>query len=560
MKRLRWQLLIVVLALIAIGVLLIGQQPVTVQVFEPEPVSGGVYTEGLIGSHNRLNPILETYNPADQDVNRLLYSSLVRFDDRGLPQPDLAESWGISRDATVYNFSLRTDAIWHDGEPVTTADIIFTIDLIRSPDLPIPEDIRALWNAVKVEAFNEHTLQFRLPEPFAPFLDYLTFGILPAHMFEGLTPAGLVDDPFNLAPIGSGPYRFERFTVTDGTITGVELRAFNHYYGGQPFIDQFVFRYFADAAAALEAYRAGEIQGISRITPEILADTLNEENLNLYTSRLPELSIIFLNLDNPQTPFFQDSNIRKALLMGLNRQWIVDRILDGQAAIADGPIFPNTWAYYEGISRIEFDPDKASKMIKAAGFTIPAEGGAVRANEDGLLAFTLLHPEGEPYQAVAEFIRTSWARLGVGVTLQAVPYEILINDYLDSRLYEAALVDINLARSPDPDPYPFWHQTQATGGQNYSLWNDRTASEYLEQGRIIVDPAERTRLYRNFQVRFFNEMPALPLFYPMYTYGVDAAVQGVRFGPLFTPSDRFGGVADWFLFSERVIGEGDGGE
>jgi peptide/nickel transport system substrate-binding protein len=557
MKRLRWQLLIVFLALIAIGVLLAGQQPVTVQVFEPEPVSGGSYTEGLIGAHNRLNPVFEIYNSADQDVNRLLYSSLVRFDDRGLPQPDLAESWGISRDATVYNFSLRTTAIWHDGEPVTTADVIFTIDLLRSPDLPIPEDIRVLWNAIEVEAFNEHTLQFRLPEPFAPFLDYLTFGILPAHQFVGVDPAGLVDDPFNLAPVGSGPYRFERFTVSDGVIAGVELMAFKHYYLGVPFVEEFKFLYFDTAADALAAYQAGEIQGLSHITPEILDAALAEGNLNLYTSRLPEMTIIFLNLDNPQVPFFQESDIRKALLMGLNRQWIVDRMLAGQAVIADGPIFPNTWAYYEGISRSPYDPEKASNMIKAAGYTIPADGGVVRGNADGLLAFTLVHPEGEPYQSIAEFIQTSWAELGVGVEIQAVPFEQLISGYLDTRLYEAALVDINLAQSPDPDPYPFWHQTQATGGQNYALWNDRTSSEYLEQGRIIVDPAERTRLYRNFQVRFMNELPALPLYYPMYTYGVDATVQGVKFGPLFSPAGRFDGVTDWFLFSERVVGEDD---
>jgi peptide/nickel transport system substrate-binding protein len=152
-------------------------------------------------------------------------------------------------------------------------------------------------------------------------------------------------------------------------------------------------------------------------------------------------------------------------------------------------------------------------------------------------------------------IRDDWAVLGVGVTLQAVPYDELISDYLDTRLYQSALVDLSLARTPDPDPYPFWHQTQATGGQNYSLWNDRQASEYLEQARIIADPEERGRLYRNFQVRFASELPALPLFYPMYTYAVDAEIQGVRVGPLFDFSDRFANVTEWYLFAERKVGD-----
>ncbi len=555
MKRLRWQLLIVFLALIAIGVLLVGQQPVVVQPLAPEPVTGGSYTEGLVGEFSRLNPVLSFYNSADRDINRLLFDSLVRFDDRGIPQPLIAESWGISRDGTVYNFSMRTDAIWHNGEPVTSADIIFTINLLKSPGIPISEDLRVFWDEIEVVGLDEHTIQFRLLEPFAPFLDYLTFGILPAHLLEGRTPEALIADPFNLSPVGSGPYRFEQLLVEAGQITGVALTAFDEYHEGRPFIDQIIFRYFPDQVSALSAYREGNIQGISQISPTILADALEEPNLNFYTGRLPELSIILMNLDDPEKPFFQDSSIRRALLTGLNRQWMVDRVLNSQAAIADGPIFPNTWAHYEGIARINYDREAALKMIKDAGYTIPAEGGDVRASEDGIFfSFTLLHPEGEPYSSLAQSIQKDWSSLGINIALQAVPYEQLINNHLETRNYEAALVDLNLFRSPDPDPYPFWHQTQSTGGQNYAMWDDRQASEYLEQARILVDPSERTRLYRNFQVRFASELPALPLFYPMYTYGVDSQIKGVRIGPLFDTPDRFATVTDWFLFAERSGG------
>jgi peptide/nickel transport system substrate-binding protein len=134
-----------------------------------------------------------------------------------------------------------------------------------------------------------------------------------------------------------------------------------------------------------------------------------------------------------------------------------------------------------------------------------------------------------------------------------VPYNELVSAYLEPRTYQAALVDLDLARSPDPDPYPFWHQAQKTGGQNYSSWDDHQASEYLEQARVIVDIAERTRLYRNFQVRFTSEMPALPLFYPVYTYAVDARVQGVTMGPLFDTSDRYATITSWFLVAENSV-------
>ncbi|RME07535.1 MAG: peptide ABC transporter substrate-binding protein [Anaerolineae bacterium] len=555
MKRLRWQLLIVVVALIAIGVLLVGQQPVTVQPLQPEPVAGGTYAEALIGSLSRLNPLLAYYNAPDRDVNRLLYSSLIRFDDRGLPLPDLGESWGISADGTVYNFSLRQDAFWHDGNPVTARDVVFTLSLLQDPALPIPDDLRAFWEAVEVQMLDVYTLQFRLPEPFAPFLDYLDFEILPAHLLEGMSVDEMINAPFNLQPVGSGPFRFGELIVENGQIAGVTLLANEAYYAGRPYLDQITFRYYPDATAALTAYQAGDVQGIARVDDTILADALAEPNLNLYTSRLPQLTLVFLNLNDPQLPFFQDASIRRALLMGLNRQWMVDRLLKGQAILADGPIFPGLWAYYEGTPRVAFDPQNAVETIRAAGYTIPAEGGDVRANADGVFfAFTLLYPEGEPYEQLAQVIQENWRTLGVDVTLRALPYDELINDHLEKRDYQAALVDLTLFRSPDPDPYPFWHQTQITGGQNYAQWDDRQASEYLEQARITVDPQERTRLYRNFQVRFANELPALPLFYPVYTYGVDAAIKGVRIGPIFDTPDRFHTVLMWHVFSERGSG------
>jgi peptide/nickel transport system substrate-binding protein len=141
----------------------------------------------------------------------------------------------------------------------------------------------------------------------------------------------------------------------------------------------------------------------------------------------------------------------------------------------------------------------------------------------------------------------------VDVKIQAVSYTSLISDYLTPRNYQAALVDLDFTRSYDPDPYPFWHQAEATGGENYSQWDNRTASEYLEQARVIADTSVRLRLYRNFQVIFSRELPALPLYFPIYSYGVDARVQGVQIAPLFEPSDRFNTFSSWFLVTGRAL-------
>ena len=554
-RKLRWPILITLLALVVIAVLLLGQQPELLPIVPVvEPVTGGIYSEGLIGSMVRLNPLLDFYNSVDRDVDRLIFSGLIYFDDRGLPVGDLADSWGISQDGTVYNFSIRPDAVWHDGKPVTSDDVIFTIERMREDDSAFPDDVRELWKLVEIRRLDEKTLQFRLPEPYSPFMDFLAFGVVPEHLLGGLSMQEIIDSSFNLQPVGSGPYRFERLLAGDGIIEGIELRSFADYYLNSPFIEQFNFRYYPDAQSALSAYRNGDILGIGKVPDDILQEVLAEPELGMHTGRMPNLNIIFFNLDDAQVKFFQDGNVRRALLLGLNRQRMIDKQMNGQAIQADGPIFPGTWAAYDGIEHVEYDLGAAISMLKEAGYTIPATGGSVRQAEDGLkLSFELVD-DGEPHQQIAESVRHDWAKLGVVVILKPLSSEEL-KQILDGRLHQAALVELNFSSFPDPDPYPFWHQAQVSSGQNFSRWNDRQASEYLEQARVTTDLAERTRLYRNFQVRFTQEYPALPLYYPVYRYAIDQEVQGVRMGPLFEPSDRFSTVTSWYLVTRRTTGQ-----
>ena len=549
-KKLRWQILIIVLALVVIAVVLWGQQAEPVFVEAPEPTSGGLYTEGVVGSLLRLNPLLAEFNPPDQDPASLLFRGLIRFDSTGLPQPDLASAWGISRDGDVYNFSLRTNIFWHDGEPVTSADVVFTVGLLQDPDFPVPEDLAVFWQEVEVVSLDETTVQFRLPEAYSPFLGYLDFGILPLHLLGDLSATEIVDAPYNLQPVGTGPFQFDELMVDDGQITGVVLKKYPEFYDGQAYLDQVAFKYYPDSQAVWEAYLEGEIQGIREISDDILDEALADENLRFYTSRLPEMTLVLLNLENPEVPFLEEADLRKALLQGINRQFLVGHINQGQAIIADGPIFPNTWAYYPNLPRFDYDPELAVETLKDLGFTFPSEGVLARENEDGdRLELELIYPETGLHAQVAQAIQENWLVLGFDITLRPLPYQELL-DTLESRDYEAALVDLNLSGMPDPDPYPFWHQAQKPGGQNYSNWNDRRASEYLEQARLLLEISDRARLYKNFQVRFHDQLPALPLYYPVYSYGVSSDVKGVRIGPIFESPDRLNTITEWYFYVE----------
>ncbi|PIV28599.1 MAG: hypothetical protein COS37_00585, partial [Anaerolineae bacterium CG03_land_8_20_14_0_80_58_20] len=416
-----------------------------------------------------------------------------------------------------------------------------------------PQDVKDLWSKVEIIRLSDKAMQFKIPEPYAPFLDYMAFGVLPKHLLEGLPLDQVLNADFNLKPVGSGPFKFDHLLIDNGVITGVALVRNEQYHLAKPFIEQVIFKYYPTSAAALDAFRAGEVAGISQVTNDILPQALVEPNLSVYTGRLPQMGFVLFNLNNPEVAFLQEAKLRRALMLGLNRQRLIDAFLDGQAIPLDGPILPGSWAHYDGVERLPYDADMAIALLKALGYTLPADGGAVREKDGKPLAFSLVHPDDEVHTQMAQSIQVNWAAIGVQVNLTAVSYASLQADYLIPHKYQAALAELALPRTPDPDPYPFWHQAEATGGQNYSQWDNRPASEYLEQARVTTDFGLRARLYRNFQVIFARELPALPLYVPVYSYGVNETMQGVQMPPLFDPSDRLSLIAQWYLVTRRSL-------
>jgi peptide/nickel transport system substrate-binding protein len=546
MRHLRWQALIAVLGMLLVVGLLVGQGRSVA--YTTVPASGGTYTEAMVGAPARLNPFLDRANPAERDLDRLLFSGLTRFDSAGRPQPDLA-NWLVAEDGLTYTFVLRGTAQWHDGTPVTTEDVVFTVSLLQAPDYPGPADVGRLWQSVQVRVLNAQTVEFKLPEPFAPFLDYTNIGLLPKHLLTG-TPAGaLAAADFNLQPVGSGPFSFDGFLLDGGRVNGVALKAFPEYYGQRPLLNRIEFYFYPDTAAAFAAYQQGRVLGVSR----------------LGAAEMPEYSLIFLNQSSNDLPFFKEKKVRQALLAGLNRQGMVADILSGQAVVATGPVLPGSWAYNPDLTARAYDPALAVDLLEGAGWTLPEGAVAgtdsyVRQKNGVPLRFTLLTPDDAVHQAVANMAQANWAQIGVRADVAPVAAATILSEYLQPRAYQAVLVDLNLAGTPDPDPYPLWHETQAESGQNYSGYIDRITSEQLEQARLATDVNKRAQLYRKFQSRFSDQIPALLLFYPVYNYAVDATVNGVQVGPLTEPSDRFSTLAQWYLVTRRVIVQQAGGE
>jgi peptide/nickel transport system substrate-binding protein len=569
-RHIRWQV-IVVASGVALLVTLLAYVAVSFTT-SLIPARGGTYIEGMVGQPRAINPLLCQYNDVDRDLCSLVFNGMLRLDTHGAPQPDLATRLPeISPDGLAYTVTLRNDVRWHDGPPFTADDVLFTINLIRSPNFPGPEDWAELWRTVEISRVNAYNLSFHLKEPFAPFADYMTLGILPAHVLGAVPPAELISTDFNLHPIGTGPFKVDQVSVSRGQIDYMILTANSNYFGSQPFLDRIEFKFFVDDTAVFNAYRAGQVQGIARVPTGELQRLRQFPRLSVFSAPVASYSLIFLNHASPDAPFFQDRKVRQALFLALDRQKLVNQVLRGNGLVMPSPFLLGTWAFDPALAVTRPDLDRARALLDESSWklerptTDPRPAGSAGAatsgevplalppgvrNKDGrALMFTLLTNNDAVHLAMAKNIAEQWATLGVSATVKAVP--MLVTNYLSPHSFEAVLIDLSLAG--DPDPYPIWHETQAAGGQNYSSYKDRDMSEILEQARRTNDQAIRFKFYQRFQKMFMEDVPAFPLVQPVFTFAVDERVRGVQIGPLDYTSDRFRNVTDWYVVTRRVI-------
>jgi peptide/nickel transport system substrate-binding protein len=243
-----------------------------------------------------------------------------------------------------------------------------------------------------------------------PFLDYTTLPLLPAHRLKNITAQALSQVSFNQAPIGSGPFRLVELDREH-----VRLEAFADFYGPQPYLKEIVFRLYPDTPSLLTAYQAGEIQGLSRLSTRELAIAGRLDDLAIYTAQQARCVAVFLNLDRPA---LQDRRVRRALLMAIDRQQLIDDFLAGQGVVADSPIFPGSWAYNPEIRTIRHDPEAARMLLKQAGW-IDGDNDGIRERGDLQLELRILTNSDPTRQAMAEAVAQYWSKIGVRTSVQA---------------------------------------------------------------------------------------------------------------------------------------------
>ncbi len=523
------------------------------------PVEAGILREALIAPSCilKLNPLLAGFNQADRDVTALIFEGLMKTDAYGNAVPNLAAGRPrISDDGLTYVVVLREDVRWHDGEPFTSADVAFTISLMQDEAFSGPPDLRDFWRTVEVDALNAQTIRFKLAQPLATFPDYLRIGILPEHVLRGTSGRSLASHPFNLSPIGTGPYQFERLLGDGARLRGVRLRtaptfatrpeAAEGYALHQ--LDLLCYPTWDEARAAFER---GEVNSLSDVPPAVVG-TLKALPLTLYTAYKPSLGAVIYNWASQTAPFFRDVRFRQALARSVDRAALVTQFMADRAVAANTPILPSSWAYAREISCPSYDPsapEAAARSLAQVQITPPPESdpNAPEASPPPSSIgyhFQLLLSDDAAQAALGQAVAEAWRALGLSVDVVVVD-RVTFRERLANGSFEAALVELDLAPSADPDPYSLWRQVPSEGGLNFGSLNDRRLSELLEAARQTTDGSTRVALYAEFQRLFCDRAAALVLYYPIYYYGVDSRLEGVQLGFISQPADRFRTLSAW---------------
>jgi peptide/nickel transport system substrate-binding protein len=237
--------------------------------------------------------------------------------------------------------------------------------------------------------------------------------------------------------------------------------------------------------------------------------------------------------------------------MVVDREALVAQTMGREALLAETTILPGNWAYAPDAHLPAYDPSAATQLLDEAGWVIA--DGTLRQQGETQLAFTLLVADQGEGREIGQTLVQAWQQIGIGAQLRVVDGATFRSEVLQSdpaqRTYDAALIEFSQEGLADPDPYPFWSQAQIEGGQNYSGFYDREISEMLEIARRDPNGVRRADLYRTFQHRFGEAVPAILLYYPTYHYAVSCQVAGVQIAALRSPSDRFRTIADWRLAS-----------
>ncbi|MFH1426266.1 MAG: ABC transporter substrate-binding protein [Candidatus Kerfeldbacteria bacterium] len=559
------------------------------------PDYGGSYTEGLVGTPQYINPLLSAYSDVDSDLSSLVYSGLFRTTDEQKLEMDLITNYVVSDDNLTYTFFLRHNVKWHDGETLDADDVLFTVAAIQDPLYRSP--LQSVLKGVEAKKVDDYTVSLTLPEPFAPFLSSLTFGIMPQHLWFNVPAQNIAFTELNIKPVGTGPYKFASLTKEKtGNIKDFHVVRNDDYYGDLPYLDEITFIFYSDPMSAVEALKTKKVEGLAFYpASETAAIEKKNSSVNTYTLRIPQYTALFFN--QKESDILHEDEVRYAIAYSIDRDRIIKEALYGQGEPIYAPILPGYLGYNADVRKRDFNvqaakgtlldagwewTDKAKKHNKEvlekreaiANGEVPAEeqpqaeeAPATNENADAeednslemmprekdgvILEFTISTVDLPEYRTTLSILQESLEEAGFKVNVDFYSPEDIQNKVIKTRSYEALLFGEIVGN--DPDPYPFWHSSQQDHpGFALSIFRDTEVDDLLEEARTTDDEEERKTQYEQFQENIIDDAQAVFLYNPHYSYSIHDKIQGVNpVQYISVPSDRFARATRWYVKTKR---------
>lgn len=495
------------------------------------PIVGGDYTEALIGYPKAVNPIYVANRDVDADLSRLIYSSLFIYDKNGNLSNDLADSFTVSADAKEYTITIKDNVYFHNNDKLSVDDVLFTFDLIKNQEFRSP--YRAAFVGVEATKIDDYSIKFVLSEPYAPFPELLSFGILPKNIWKNVNPQSILLFEFNLKPIGSGPYKFKSLIKNkEGDLKEYRLSVNDNYYGLKPYIKNINFKFFVDYTEAIKALNDNQVNGLSYLPYEENKDLLAKNSLSIHELVRPQVVSLFFNKEKIKA--LADKNIRISLAQAINKEALVNSIFKGSYRVANGPIPASNFSYNDQLKNYDFDLSSASETL---------------SNKN--LSLTLSIIDRFENIAVANEIKNYWEQAGVKVVIKVIPVE-QVASLIKNRDFEVLLYGESVGG--DPDVYAFWHSSQISEkGLNIAAYNNPAVDKLLAEARVNVNSEERKISYKKFQEILSNDIPVIFLYSPTYTYIQDKKMKGFDVSAIIEPADRFSNISSWYLKTKSKL-------
>lgn len=503
------------------------------------PVNGGKYSEGIIGQPVFINPVLAV-SDADRDLTELLFNNLSY----------MAESYKTDESGKIWRYRIKEGVHWHDGQSITSDDIIFTIELIQNPDTNSP--LFSNWNGVIVSRVSEREVEFRISSPYVFFKSNIEdLKPVPKHIFASIPPANIKLSSYNLEPIGSGPFVFKNFSKrADGYIKYYELERNEKYFNKKPYIEKLNIAFYNEEDELINAFNSGIIDGFG-LTDRKKTERVNFSN-NIFSFQMLKYYAVFFNSYTHKA--LKDKNVRLALLTATDKKGIIKKIFSGQAVAVSGPLIASLGEAENNFSEPEFSLEKAAQILESTDWE--TKDNEIREknidNENISLGFTLTVPEIPFLIETAELIKSDWEKIGVKLNLRVLPLAEINNNAIRNRDYQMILFGNILGKNPDI--FSFWHSSERFyPGLNLSLYESKTADSLLETSRKDFDDAKRQADLLSINSLIASDFPAIFLYSPNYLYVAKKNLGGLDSAKISFSDDRFKNVENWYVKTARAF-------